>query len=239
MQNHAVAASSTDARRQPAWRKCRPSVHLPHPFRAPLRVLDQGHRVPARVATTAGPAAELQRAAFLIYETQRVRAAVARVTTRLRHWCQLFHADEDAAAIVSIAAYGAHAAFVAPPPWIDAVPNSIRPHDTYATATDVFRGQVTVATLPWRGAQNAVHAAGSLLDPAQFLSQRLLCMEHGVLSTRLGRRSTIAVCVATPRFVACAVLNVDHVLTPSAFLDGSAVSLVPLNSHASNDGLIQ
>jgi hypothetical protein len=191
------------------------------------------------VATTAGPAAELQRAAFLIYETQRVRAAVARVTTRLRHWCQLFHADEDAAAIVSIAAYGAHAAFVAPPPWIDAVPNSIRPHDTYATATDVFRGQVTVATLPWRGAQNAVHAAGSLLAPAPFLSQRQRWMEHGVLSTRLGRRSTIAVCVATPRFVACAVLNVDHVLTPSAFLDGSAVLPAPLNSHASNDGLIQ
>ena len=58
------------------------------------------------MATTAGPAAELQRAAFLIYETQRVRAAVARVTTRLRHWCQLFHADKDAAAIVSIAAHG-------------------------------------------------------------------------------------------------------------------------------------
>ena len=53
-----------------------------------------------------GPPLELQRVAFLIYETQRIGATGARVTTRLRHWCQLFHADKDAAAIVSIAAHG-------------------------------------------------------------------------------------------------------------------------------------
>jgi hypothetical protein len=121
-----------------------------------------------------GPPLELQRVAFLIYETQRItrRATVARVTTRLRHWCQLFHADEDAASIVSIAAYGAHAAFVAPPPWIDAVPNSILPHDTYATVTDI-------------SAWLRTHSIS-----VKFLLQRYLCVEHSVPSTRRGRCST-------------------------------------------------
>jgi hypothetical protein len=73
-----------------------------------------------------GPRLDLQRTAFLIHETLHVGAKVARVTAQLRHWCQLFHADEDAAAIVSIAAYGADATFVAPyPPWEQPVPNAI------------------------------------------------------------------------------------------------------------------
>ena len=117
-----------------------------------------------------GPPLELRRVAYLIYETHRIGAKVARVTSRLKHWCQLFHADEDATAIVSIAAYGADATFVAPyPPWIDPVPNTIpEEHVEWVTSK--------VAAMVATGEVVPVHATSF---PSRGISALILVINPG------------------------------------------------------------